>query len=644
MKKVAKRQTPAKAGEQIDDLIGQARARRRVEPAACLALAQEALASATALHDRRRTAACRLLCAELHFDLSDYASSCADAAEALAGFEAVGDVVGCIDSQRALGRSHKRLGQDELAKAHLEQALELSLREGEQAKAGYALLSLGHLRHNAGDFGGSIPLYRRALDLAQPLQDAQLQAMAESGLANAFARLGEYARALEYHQRCLKQFDEAHFPRERAFILNNIANVHQALGDPLSAIALHEQSLALKRRLQDRWGEGTSLEALGACHVALGDLDRAQAHFESSLNIAQAIGDREGECVGHQNLGDVALQRGKPQEALRAYQAGLQLSQDLGRRYNDVALLYGKGRALRQMEDVPHARECLEQALNLTDEFRARREQKEIHAELAALFESTHDLAKALDHVKQAFRLEREVFGEDLDTRLRHLKLHFELEKAEQENELHRLRHVELAQANAALERSNAELARANAQKEKLLAALERQKRQLERQSTQDALTGLANRRLFDQELARVFRASKRYGNPLSVVLCDVDNFKAINDRFSHPVGDAVLKTIARLLTKHSRTADLVARYGGEEFALLLCSTPGDQALVACEKMRRVIAEHPWASLHADLVVTISMGIADGLSHEDPAQLVALADKRLYQAKHRGKNCVVLAS
>jgi diguanylate cyclase (GGDEF)-like protein len=634
----------AGAETDTDACIRQARELRRSDPAAALSLVQTALAAALNRHDAHRTAACQLLCAELHFDLSDYDRACVDGAEALAAFEQLDDTAGRIDSQRVVGRSHEKLGHDQQAQAHLGLALELSLQAGEHQRAGFALLSLGHVRHNAGDFSGSIPLYRRALELAQPLGDAHLQGMAESGLANAFARMGDYARALAYHQRCLLQFDAGRFPREHSFILNNIANIHFALEDHRSAIDLHEQSLELKRRLKDRWGEGTSLHSLGKCYGALGELDRAQAYFESSLHIAQAIGDREGECLGQQDLGDLALQQGRLDEAMRRYEAGLQLSHELGRRYNEVMLLYGLGRAYRLKADLPQARERLEQALRLTGELQVRREEKQIHDELAALHEFTGELAQALAHVKQAYRLERDIFSEDLDGRLRHLKLHFELEKAEQEKELHRLRHVELARVNEALERSNADLAQANAQKEKLLAVLERQKRQLERQSTRDALTGLANRRLFDQQLARSFRTSKRHGHPLSVVLCDIDNFKAINDRYSHQTGDAVLQMIGRLLTRHCRKPSLVARYGGEEFALLLSNTPGNRALARCEKIRRVIAGHDWARIQPGLVVTLSMGIADDLKPDTHSHLLALADQRLYQAKHGGKNRVVGSS
>ncbi|MBN8488833.1 MAG: diguanylate cyclase [Burkholderiales bacterium] len=621
--------------------LAQARHLRHAEPSAALERVQVALAAAQQQHDEPTQAACQLLCAELHHDLSNYPRSSQAAELALALFERLDDATGCFDAERALGRNGEKLGDDAQALRHLDKALAIARRQDDPRRAGLALLSMGHVQHNAGDFVGAVERCRQALELAQGGDDADLAAKAEAGLANAFARLGEYARALTHHQRCLVQFDEPSFPRERSYILNNIANVHQALGDHASAIDFHHQSLRLKQRLQDRWGEGTSLQGLGECALALGHFDQAQAHFEASLNLARSIGDSEGECELRQSLGDLAVRRGRLDEALAEYASGLQLSQRLNRRYNETTLLLRLGQLHRQRSDGGQARDCLARALQRSEDLQLRRERQRIHEELAGLLEDEQAPALALQHLRQAYRLQREIFTEDLDTRLRHLKLHLELEQAEHDRAQDRRRQQELASMNEALARSNAELAQAAAQQERLLKALERQKRLLQRQSTQDALTGLPNRRLFDQELLRALRHSRRIGHPLSVVLCDIDDFKSINDRFSHQTGDAVLHAIGRLLVRHSRKTDLLARHGGEEFALLLNGTPGEQALGVCEKIRQAIASHPWQTLQTGLAVTLSMGIADAPATDSPEALMALADQRLYAAKHRGKNQVV---
>lgn len=631
-----------RAADTLDRWIRQARAQRASAPADALALAQSALDQARSLQDSHRQAQAGLLCAELRFDLSDYTGSCTVGAEALARFEPLDDAAGHIDCLRVLGRNHEKLGHDDQAQALLQRSLDLARRAGDARRAGNALLCLGHVRHNAGDFSGAIGLARQAAEIGIALQDADLRGKAEAGLANAFARIGDYARALAHHQHCLQQFDAGRFPREHAYVLNNIGNVHHALGDQRSAIDCHQRSLDLKRQLHDRWGEGTSLQSLGDCHAALADFDRASACYEASLPIVQAIGDQEGECLALQSLGDMAVQRGQPAMALQRYAAGLQLSRDLGRRYNEVMLLQRLGKLHRQNGDPAQAHAALAQALQLAGDLQVRREMQGIHLELVAHFEAGGQPAQALAHLKQAYQLEHTIFSEDLEAKLRHLKLSAALEQAEQEKAQQQQRQAALAGINAALARSNAELSDANAQKEKLLTALERQKRQLQRQSTQDALTGLANRRLFDQALARGCRAARRNGQALSVVICDIDNFKSINDRFSHQAGDMVLQTIARLLQRHSRKADLVARYGGEEFALLLPGATGAQALAVCEKIRLAIVQHAWHLVQPGLAVTISMGIADDRSGDGHAPLMALADSRLYHAKHAGKNQVVL--
>ena len=127
-----------------------------------------------------------------------------------------------------------------------------------------------------------------------------------------------------------------------------------------------------------------------------------------------------------------------------------------------------------------------------------------------------------------------------------------------------------------------------------------------------DALTRLYNRRYLNRALREEVSRARRYAHPLSVALCDVDEFKRVNDRFSHGVGDRVLQEVARILECSVRGVDTVARYGGEEFVFIFPETDAAQARTACEKIRQEVARYPWAQLHPDLRVTVSIGVADG--------------------------------
>ena len=155
-----------------------------------------------------------------------------------------------------------------------------------------------------------------------------------------------------------------------------------------------------------------------------------------------------------------------------------------------------------------------------------------------------------------------------------------------------------------------------------------------------DSLTGLYNRRYLDQRLAEEFARARRYRHPLSVAICDIDFFKSVNDRFSHAVGDETLKKIADLLVQHTREVDTVARYGGEEFVIILSETLRHDAVTVCKNLCRIIASYTWSDLHPDLSVTVSIGISDDLSLDNHEKMLHQADKKLYEAKHQGKNQV----
>lgn len=178
--------------------------------------------------------------------------------------------------------------------------------------------------------------------------------------------------------------------------------------------------------------------------------------------------------------------------------------------------------------------------------------------------------------------------------------------------------------------------------RKKYEAELNEAKGKLEELASRDGLTGLKNRRAFQDRLEMEYERCKRYGNPLSIVLLDVDKFKMYNDTYGHPAGDLVLKTVSHLVEACTRDSDFVARYGGEEFVLLLPHTPPEAALRVADRCRSRIESHHWP----DRPVTASFGVATlyadtAMSREE---LVKAADEALYASKAAGRNRVTHAS
>lgn len=173
--------------------------------------------------------------------------------------------------------------------------------------------------------------------------------------------------------------------------------------------------------------------------------------------------------------------------------------------------------------------------------------------------------------------------------------------------------------------------------------ALESANEQLQHLSLSDSLTGLANRRAFDQELLREHARSCRMGTPLSVLMADLDRFKAVNDHYGHSTGDAYLCAVAKVLKETApRATDLTARYGGEEFACLLPDTGASDALALAERIRQAVEQLALPNAQAQTGhLTISIGLATLQAGSATAQrLLEQADAQLYAAKHAGSNRV----
>jgi diguanylate cyclase (GGDEF)-like protein/PAS domain S-box-containing protein len=167
----------------------------------------------------------------------------------------------------------------------------------------------------------------------------------------------------------------------------------------------------------------------------------------------------------------------------------------------------------------------------------------------------------------------------------------------------------------------------------------------LEQLATRDGLTGLANRRCFDDTLHAEWARALRQRQPLSLLMVDVDNFKAYNDANGHLGGDECLKRIATAVSSEMRANDLVARYGGEEFAVILPNQSLKGAAIVAERIRCRVEQLQVPNLLAPTQhVTVSIGAATALASPDneASQLVAIADAALYRAKHMGRNRISL--
>ncbi len=162
--------------------------------------------------------------------------------------------------------------------------------------------------------------------------------------------------------------------------------------------------------------------------------------------------------------------------------------------------------------------------------------------------------------------------------------------------------------------------------------------------ATQDALTGLYNRRYIDEQLPREILQAKKREAPFSILMADIDWFKSVNDRYGHAVGDEILQEFAALLAGNIRknSGDWAARYGGEEFLILLGDCDGRRAYLIAEKLRRIVEKNVFSTKVGKINITASFGIYTYSRHvENMRQLMEKADLRLYRAKQAGRNCSV---
>ena len=578
---------------------------------------------------------------ELRYTDTKRALELSEEAHALA--HKLGDRRGFATSLRNRGFCLFRLSDYGAALTHAREALNLFEALDDVRGLESTLSTLGAVYIMTGELTTALTCFLRARRLCETLGDKAREVAVFNNIGAVHFYLGDYQSALAYHLRTLKTLEDRHSPGDplsRSRSLNNVGFTLYKLGDFKEALRYLLEALELLEMLQDEHAKASTFNNVGLVHQALRDFERAQTYHQKSLALRETIGDRQGVGESLGNLGTVYAGLEHPQ-AEAYFLRSLDIKRDVGDNKSLSETLLALGEWLTRRGEVEDARARLEEALRVAGSAGAKGDQYRAHQALAELCKHTGDVGGALSHFERYCALKDEVFNEASASKMAGLRITFEAERKEREGAT-RLKNVELSRANAELEALTASLREADREKSELLIRLEKQARE-------DPLTGLYNRRHFVERFEAEWVRSKRFRTPLSVALLDIDHFKKVNDTFSHGVGDAVLRVLVRLLRDHTRTVDVVARYGGEEFVLLFPETDAAGARAACETVRGAVQTHPWATLHPDLSVTVSVGVASlaearaypqGENHSEYEKLLSLADKKLYEAKQGGRNRV----
>jgi diguanylate cyclase (GGDEF)-like protein len=502
---------------------------------------------------------------------------------------------------------------------------------GDDALLSRALSLQGAIRLHRGDLRGAFALAADAERHAECVDDVDAQAELAALKAHLSFFSGGYAEALRQAEKAVALSDRGDLPlqvfarRAACLVFGNlgIRNWHAKI----------TELLELAIEAADPWQEAISRNDLAHFLMDAGDLEAAERMIDHAVAIAAGL-ERNAFALGVVSCtrADIRLRAGRAEASLEDAERAVEMLGAAGEPnpYVVAMTVVVEVRALLALGRLEDAERSGQRAIERLGE-RVPQARSLILGTVATALREAGRLEDAFEALARSAELERAAF-------LELSELQLGLERATLETRAARREAEALARKNRELEIVVRELAEAHAELERRTIQLEGLQGQLREQADRDWLTGLHNRRFLARELGRL--TGEQVTGPFSLAVVDLDHFKSVNDRFGHDVGDRVLVRASALLVHGLRRDDVVVRTGGEEFVVLMPGTDAAAAERACERLRCAIREEPWDRIAPSLALTASVGVASADDAVDLESLARIADRRLYDAKHGGRDRV----
>jgi diguanylate cyclase (GGDEF)-like protein len=503
---------------------------------------------------------------------------------------------------------------------------------GDPALVAASLHTLARCQFNLADFVAALELLLQAARIYQAHGDLAGATTAFAGVGLCQHRLGAQEDAVASLLSALESAREQNFAALET-------NIHNSLGSALLASGRADDAarhLATGVELAVAQGNRSLLTKLVHNQALVAqrrgdeapDRETAQREYEAGLDssrqalaLARELGNRYDEAHSLGQSGTMLRLVGRTEEADQALTATLALGRELDEKRVQAEALLELGR-LHLGRDGSEARRFLHEAIAVAVSCDARTLLADACADLSAQYERDGDAGPALSLYKRFHEVREAEFATTRQHAARAAQLWIDFQQATRQATQYREQVKVLAEDKEALAK----------RAEALTVA-----------SQQDPLTGLFNRRGLDTQVADLAAASDATGVPLTIALVDIDGFKAINDSFSHAVGDAVLKRVAGIIRVHCRAHDLPVRYGGDEFLVVLEGADMEDSARVLRRLKGAVDACPWSDEAPGLVVTLSIGAATHRIGAAIAATIAEADRALYSAKAGGRDRIVLA-
>ncbi|RCU50476.1 diguanylate cyclase [Corallincola holothuriorum] len=497
----------------------------------------------------------------------------------------------------------------------------------------------------------ALSIYNKLISIAEQ-HDLKLQsAWVYSSRGQLFSYQGKYAKSIEDVARAFELFeqsgeDDKHFRLQLMNAMGNTYGYMKQYDRALQYYHLVDEELSQQG---DIIGQSIAVYNIANTLVNMDRLEQALTFANKARALSVKGDDKLGVAYADMQIAKIESKQGDFEAALQAATSAHEVFLEYDDTEGIAKSLLNKAQYLHGMERTKEAIPFAQQAAEIYTRNNTLSGQEVSYELLAELAYNEQAYRDAYLHLKKRFELNEMIFDKDLNREVAAMEAKFNAQIQVQQNQL--------LQAQNEVKEAKLEQAAAHREQFRLLIlalliiatiltwqlVINRRARKLQALAARtDELTGIANRRHILELLQQEWERAVRYHETFTVVLLDVDHFKAINDKYGHSMGDKVLKAIASQLIASARVVDHVARYGGEEFIILLPKVDKRQAQGLVERVRHAIE-----SIHIELLnetITASLGYADFDGKESLESLLSNADKAMYIAKAKGRNQSVASS